>query len=118
VSSKFCVNKLLHSFLISAADTAGDQSQDASNPSSSVANEYSAYKLTGDSLSKSSQANQQEKGFIIVESNFKVYAYTNSELHQAILRLFMREDFKYPNLVVGRLTRDSLKEAFNKKITA
>jgi hypothetical protein len=90
------VNKLLHSFLISAADTAGDQSQDASNPSSSVANEYSAYKLTGDSLSKSSQANQQEKG----------------------LRLFMREDFKYPNLVVGRLTRDSLKEAFNKKITA
>ncbi len=57
-------------------------------------------------------------GFIIVESNFKVYAYTNDELDIAILKLFMREDYRFPNLVVGRLTRNSLKEAFNKRITA
>ena len=57
-------------------------------------------------------------GFIIVESNFKVYAYTNDELNIAILKLFMREDYRFPNLVVGRLTRNSLKEAFNKRITA
>ena len=28
--------------------------------------------------------------FIVVESNFKLYAYTDSRLYQAILRLFMR----------------------------
>ena len=55
--------------------------------------------------------------FIIVESNFKVYAYTDSLLYRAILRLFMREDFRFSNLIVGMLTRDSLKEAFKKKIT-
>ena len=55
---------------------------------------------------------------MIVESNFKVYAYTDSELYRAILRLFMREDYIFKNLVVGMLTRDSLKEAFKKRITA
>jgi transcription initiation factor TFIIH subunit 4 len=53
-----------------------------------------------------------------VESNFKVYAYTDSKLYQAILRLFMREDYRFPNLVVGVLTRESLNDAFKKKITA
>lgn len=47
-----------------------------------------------------------------------MYAYTDSELYRAILRLFMREDYAFPNLVVGQLTRDSLKDAFKKKITA
>lgn len=56
--------------------------------------------------------------FIIVESNFKVYAYTDSRLYQAILRLFIREDYRFPNLVVGMLTRESLNDAFRKKITA
>jgi transcription initiation factor TFIIH subunit 4 len=56
--------------------------------------------------------------FIVVESNFKVYAYTDSRLYQAILRLFIREDYRFPNLMVGMLTRESLNEAFRKKITA
>jgi transcription initiation factor TFIIH subunit 4 len=43
----------------------------------------------------------EKKGFIIVESNFKVYAYTSDTLYQAILRLFMQEDYLFPNLVVG-----------------
>jgi transcription initiation factor TFIIH subunit 4 len=81
--SKFCVTRLLHSFLLS------EQPQESSST-----------------------------GFIIVEANFKVYAYTNDELHCAVLRLFMREDYRFPNLLVGRLTRDSLKEAFSKRITA
>lgn len=53
----------------------------------------------------------------MVESNFKVYAYTDSLLYRAILRLFMREDYRFPNMLVGMLTRESLKEAFKKKIT-
>ena len=30
----------------------------------------------------------------------------------------MREDYKFPNLIVGLLTRESLKEAFLKRISA
>lgn len=30
----------------------------------------------------------------------------------------MREDYRFPNLVVGMLTRESLNEAFRKKISA
>ena len=56
--------------------------------------------------------------FIIVESNFRVYAYTDSKIYHAILRLFMEENYQFPNLIVGILTRESLKEAFKKKITA
>jgi len=61
---------------------------------------------------------QPQEGFIFVESNFKVYAYTSNPLYQAILRLFMREEYRFPNMIVGILTRESLKEAFLKKITA
>ena len=46
-----------------------------------------------------------------------MYAYTDSPLYRAILKLFMREDYRFQNLIVGMLTRDSLKEAFKKKIT-
>jgi transcription initiation factor TFIIH subunit 4 len=53
-----------------------------------------------------------------VESNFKVYAYTSSPLYYAILKLFMEERYRFQNLIVGSLTRASLKEAFKKGITA
>ena len=45
-----------------------------------------------------------------------MYAYTNDKLYRAILKLYMREDFRFPNLIVGMLTRESLREAFKKKI--
>ena len=60
----------------------------------------------------------EKQGFIIVESNFKVYAYPSSPLYQAILKLFMDENYRFQNLIVGMLTRSSLKEAFKKGITA
>lgn len=53
-----------------------------------------------------------------MESNFKVYAYTDSPLYRAILKLFMKEEYRFSNLLVGILTRESLNEAFKKKITA
>lgn len=84
-STKFCVNCLMHNFLIPLG-----------------------------SRKKTELSLVQDSRFIIVESNFKVYAYTSSPLYQAILQLFMREDYRFPNLVVGMLTRESLKEAFKK----
>ena len=47
-----------------------------------------------------------------------MYAYTDSPLYRAILKLFMKEEYRFPNMIVGILTRESLNEAFRKKISA
>ena len=105
-NSRFCVNSLMQSFLHSQKGS----SQGRSDFGAKLSNSLVASDSSDDALKK-----QQ---FMIVESNFKVYAYTDSELYRAILRLFMREDYIFKNLVVGALTRESLKEAFKKRITA
>lgn len=47
-------------------------------------------------------------GHVIVETNFRVYAYTSSRVELAILRFFCRPEYLLPNLFVGALTRDSV----------
>ena len=49
---------------------------------------------------------------VIVESNFKVYAYTASEHIVLLLNLFMRVEYLLPNLCVGSITRESVNAAF------
>eukprot|EP00924_Labyrinthula_sp_SR-Ha-C_P003043 maker-scaffold_50-snap-gene-0.2-mRNA-1 protein AED:0.00 eAED:0.00 QI:12/1/1/1/1/1/2/407/455 len=46
---------------------------------------------------------------IIVETNFKCYAYTESKLHERMLRVFLDVDYILPNLVVCSVTRKSVK---------
>lgn len=69
-------------------------------------------------LSSQSSSVAQEDGFIIVETNYRVYAYTASPLKQSILRLFIRCDALLPNLVVGTITRESVMSALDSGITA
>lgn len=57
-------------------------------------------------------------GHVIVETNFRVYAYTESPLHIAILSLFMQPLVRLPNLCVGSITRDSVRAALVAGITA
>jgi len=45
------------------------------------------------------------KGFIIIETNYRLYAYTNSPLQIAVLALFTRLGTRYPNMVSGRISR-------------
>ncbi|KAL4458190.1 hypothetical protein ABPG75_013055 [Micractinium tetrahymenae] len=59
-----------------------------------------------------------EDGYVIVESNFRVYAYTTSAVQVAVLRIFVRCDALLPNLVVGTVTRDSASAALALGITA
>ena len=56
-------------------------------------------------------------GHIIVETNFRVYAYTHSELETEVLRLFTRPDYKLPNAYVGMITRDSILDAMRAGIS-
>jgi transcription initiation factor TFIIH subunit 4 len=48
---------------------------------------------------------------IIVETNFRLYAYTTSAFQTNLLRLFTHMRYRLPNLVVGHLTRDAVREA-------
>jgi len=57
-------------------------------------------------------------GYIVVETNYRVYAYTDSSLQIALLGLFTEILYRFPNLCVGVITRDSCRQAFRGGITA
>lgn len=63
-------------------------------------------------------AQTNQKGFIVVETNYRIYAYTNSPLRIAILNLFTKLSTRYPNMVSGRLTRESIQNAIALGITS
>ncbi|KAI9729700.1 MAG: RNA polymerase II transcription factor B 52 kDa subunit [Cirrosporium novae-zelandiae] len=58
------------------------------------------------------------KGFIIIETNYRLYAYTSSELEIAVISLFAKLSSKYPNLVTGKITRESIRNAVSMGITS
>ncbi|XP_061720283.1 general transcription factor IIH subunit 4 isoform X2 [Cydia pomonella] len=58
------------------------------------------------------------RGYIVVETNYRVYAYTQTSLQAALLGLFAELVYRFPNLVVGVLTRDSIRQALRGGITA
>ena len=75
------------------------------------------------------------EGFIILETNYRVYAYTgipicvmsskifsyphlDNPLQIAVLGLFVSLKYRFPNLVVGSITRESVKEALASGISA
>ncbi|KAJ3689275.1 hypothetical protein LUZ61_018439 [Rhynchospora tenuis] len=65
-----------------------------------------------------SDASSRKEGFVVVETNFRMYAYSSSRLHCEILRLFSRIEYQLPNLIVGAITKESLYNAFENGITA
>ncbi|KAF2457971.1 RNA pol II transcription initiation subunit [Lineolata rhizophorae] len=58
------------------------------------------------------------QGYIIVETNYRIYAYTSSSLQIAVLDLFCRLTTRFPNLVAGKLTKESVQRAIALGITA
>uniref|UniRef100_A0A914UX75 General transcription factor IIH subunit 4 n=1 Tax=Plectus sambesii TaxID=2011161 RepID=A0A914UX75_9BILA len=58
------------------------------------------------------------QGFIIVETNYRVYAYTDSTLQLAILSTFCEMIYRFANMSVGVLTRESVRRALHVGITA
>ncbi|KAF3777628.1 RNA polymerase II transcription factor B subunit 2 [Nymphaea thermarum] len=65
-----------------------------------------------------SDSTSRKEGFIVVETNFKLYANSSSKLHCEILDLFSRIEYQVPNLIVGSIAKESLYLAFSKGITA
>lgn len=57
-------------------------------------------------------------GQIILETNFSIYAYTNSPLEIAILNLFVTMKTRFANMVIGTITRESIRNALLNGIKA
>ncbi|KAK1231889.1 RNA polymerase II transcription factor B 52 kDa subunit [Marasmius sp. AFHP31] len=74
--------------------------------------------LTSSSPDLPSSTGASSSGFIVLETNYRVYAYTDNPLQTAILNLFVSLKYRFPNLVVGSITRDSVKKALNNGISA
>jgi transcription initiation factor TFIIH subunit 4 len=59
-----------------------------------------------------------KEGYIILETNHRLYAYTKSPLQTKILSLFTKFHIRFPNLVSGILTKKSINEAIKLGITS
>ncbi|ULT93233.1 hypothetical protein L3Y34_003016 [Caenorhabditis briggsae] len=57
-------------------------------------------------------------GKVIVETNFRVYAYTSSLLQLAIIALFTEMTYRFTDMSVGMITRESVRGALQHGITA
>ncbi|CAJ0935197.1 unnamed protein product [Ranitomeya imitator] len=68
--------------------------------------------ISGTSLDSNKQ------GFIVVETNYRIHAYTDSELQIALIALFSEMLYRFPNLVVAQVTRESVQQAIGNGITA
>ncbi|KAJ9621342.1 RNA polymerase II transcription factor B 52 kDa subunit [Taxawa tesnikishii (nom. ined.)] len=68
--------------------------------------------------SHTSSIAETEKGYIIVETNYRLYAYTSSPLLIAILSLFANLKTRYPNMLTATLTKSSIQTAISAGITA
>lgn len=60
----------------------------------------------------------EQKGSIIIETNYRIYAYTQSTLQIAVIALFAKLNMRFPDMVAGRLSRQSIRQAINYGITA
>jgi transcription initiation factor TFIIH subunit 4 len=61
---------------------------------------------------------QAQAGSVVIETNYRLYAYTQSALQIAVLALFAKLNMRFPDMVAGRLSRASIRQAINFGITA
>lgn len=59
-----------------------------------------------------------DKNAIILETNFRMYAYTSSPLQIAVLALFCELKMRFRELVSGKLSRQSIRRAVDMGITS
>uniref|UniRef100_A0A1I7UIJ4 General transcription factor IIH subunit 4 n=2 Tax=Caenorhabditis tropicalis TaxID=1561998 RepID=A0A1I7UIJ4_9PELO len=74
--------------------------------------------LSTNETTDDTSAEKVSMGKVIVETNFRVYAYTSSLLQLAIIALFTEMTYRFQDMSVGMITRDSVREALQHGITA
>lgn len=61
---------------------------------------------------------KKDSKFLILETNFKIYAYTSKSYEKSVLSLFSKTVCTFPSLLKANLSEESLQIAFDKGITA
>lgn len=84
----------------------------------SVSDSFNAALTANDPAAMQGTGQPGEKGFIILETNYRLYAYTSSPLQIAVINLFCNLRTRFPNLVTGRLSRRSIQAAIKRGISA
>lgn len=59
-----------------------------------------------------------KQGYLVIETNYRIYAYTTSELQISLLNIFSDIEGRFPNMVVASISRSSVRRAFLKGIGA
>ncbi|KAG4028241.1 hypothetical protein MFRU_023g00770 [Monilinia fructicola] len=83
-----------------------------------LTSDASALRTVSAAFDAASKSAASQKGFIIIETNYRLYAYTNSPLQIAVLSLFTKLHSRYPNMVSGRISRESIRLAIAHGITS
>ncbi|PTD05352.1 RNA polymerase II transcription factor B subunit 2 [Fusarium culmorum] len=68
--------------------------------------------------SSATGSSNEQRGSVIIETNYRIYAYTQSTLQIAVLALFTKLQMRFPDMVAGRISRQSIRQAINFGITA
>jgi len=76
-----------------------------------------ARSMAGDSSSDVPGSSSEAEQGIVVESNFKVYAYTSGSHYVSLLKQFCRIITQLPNMVVGQLVADTVLQALAQGIS-
>lgn len=61
--------------------------------------------------------NQENYKFLIVETNFKVYAYTVSPLERAIIDFLFEVEYVFPGYIVAHITRKSTRKVLKRGVS-
>ena len=87
----------------------------------SLTSESGTFRTASESITAAVTAGDStdaQSGYLILESNYRIYAYTDSPLQIAILNLFVSLKLRFINMVTGVITRESVRQAFAHGITA
>jgi len=96
-----------NSFSTGRASVANDESFDVSASRASIASTFDSSAV----VSKGALSTSKDLE-IIVQTNCQVIAYSFSDLHIAMLQLFVDITMRFPNMVTGRISRDRIKDAY------
>ncbi len=59
---------------------------------------------------------QQNNKFLIIETNFKIFGYTNSKFDFAMIEFLCEIEYIFPNFIIGHITRKSIRNALKRGI--
>lgn len=64
------------------------------------------------------QSKNSQAGFLVIETTFRVYSFSTSPLQQSLLQMFVRMEYDLPSMMIGTITKASVRHALRHGISA